>query len=218
LRTGSERRPPGRAAAKPDQRIATGLQFALVVSDDREDFEHCGEVRGQIRRALYVATLSHERKRVDAIQVYEVPAGSPAPSVTMYPVSDDGHGALLVPWTALSDDTGMRESRVVRLSDSGRQEYPVPAAGPIWLAGRDDLALMTNGGRVVVFDVLTGEVQANREYPEGVRILSVDRGEVLLQATDRLEKVGVRRAAPEVECAPWRSPCRRSWLPSSSHS
>jgi hypothetical protein len=39
--------------------------------------------------------------------------------------------------------------------------------------------------------VLTGEVHGNRTYPDGVRILSVDKGEVLLQAGRQLEKIAV---------------------------
>jgi hypothetical protein len=100
-------------------------------------------------------------------------------------VSEDGHGALLVPWTALHPDTGVRESRVVRLSDEGRQEFQLPTAGKIWLAGKNDLALMTDGTRLVVFNVRTGATQWNLLYPSGVTIVSVKDGQVILSSKDQ---------------------------------
>lgn len=171
----------GPITAAPD---AGALMFPVVVSDDREDFERCGSVSGRLQRILYVARIGADVKKVETVRVYDVPAGSIPPSVTMFAVSPDGHGGLLAPWTAISGD-GTRESFVVRLSESGQQEYPLPTAGKIWLVGTNNDALMTDGTRLVVFNMLTGVVRWNHFYPTGVRVISVKDGTLLMQTKDK---------------------------------
>jgi hypothetical protein len=159
--------------------------FPLVIADDFEDFSQCGSVSGRLKRTLYLARIDQREKRVEPAFAYDVPAGTTAPRLTLFQVSEDGHGAFLVPWTVVYPDTGARESRVVRLSDEGRQEFTLPTAGKIWLAGKDDLALMTDGTRLVVFNVRTGDIQWNLLYPSGVTILSVEKGTVILNSKDQ---------------------------------
>ena len=125
----------------------------------------------KVNIAEKLARIDQHEKRVEPAFTYDVPAGTAAPILTLFPVSPDGRKGFLVPWTAVYPDTGARESRVVRLSDDGRQEFTLPTAGKIWLAGTDDLALMTDGTRLVVFNLLSGDIQLNLLYPSGVTIL-----------------------------------------------
>lgn len=152
------------------------VRFMLVGSDDREDFERCGSVSGYLRRTVMFATMSPGVKNVDTLRVYEVPAGSLPPLVSVYPVSGDGHGGFLAPWSARYPDTGASESRVMHITGAGQQEYTLPAVGKVWLADKDDLALTTDGATIAVFNVLTGVLLHSHYYPKGVKIVSVIKG------------------------------------------
>ena len=56
----------------------------------------------------------------------------------------------------------------------------MPGAGKVWLSGReDDLAVTTDGFNLIGFDVVTGRVITAQRYPQGVKIMSVDKGQVL---------------------------------------
>ena len=162
------------------------VMFPVVVTEDREDYAVCGSVSGRMLRTVYVAVLGSGLPRVEHLRDYTQPAGAPQPSFNLYPVSPDGHGGVLIPWTAIIPGANERESRVVRLSEQGRQEFLLPAAGKIWLSGKEDDAVMTDGNRLVVFNVLTGEVRWNNFYPTGVKIISVQNGQMILESADKL--------------------------------
>ena len=162
-----------------------GIVFPIVVTEDREDYERCGSVTGSLMRTLYMASIGGGVQKVDHLRVYNAPAGSVPAFFHLYPIALDGRGGLLVPWTALLGSE-TRESRVVRISESGQQEFVLPTAGKIWIAGKDDLAVMTDGTRLVVFNVLTGEVTWNHYYPSGVRIADVKEGRIYMESSDKL--------------------------------
>jgi hypothetical protein len=62
----------------------------------------------------------------------------------------------------------------MHITPEGSQEFVLPAASEIYLMGKD-LAATTDGGTLVVFNVLTGAVRWTRSFPDkGVRI--DDRG------------------------------------------
>ena len=168
----------------PAAQLDGSLMFEIVTSDGLENFERCGSVSGYVRRNIMLATVKGQVKHVDSLRLYEVPAGSTPPTVTLHPVSGDGHGGFLAPWTAAFGDGNTRESRVTHIADAGQQEYSLPVAGPIWLAGKDDLALTSDGSTIVVFNVLTGAVRSSHFYPKGVKILKVKNGEVLLHSAN----------------------------------
>jgi hypothetical protein len=163
----------------PAAQLDGSIMFALVRSDDREDFERCGSVSGRLQRSVQLATITPTVKKIDLLRMYEVPAGSKPPTVTMFPVIGDGHGGFLVPWIAEYRDTGAKESKVMRISAEEPLEFTLPAVGKIWLSDREDLAATTDGSTVVVFNVLTGAVRWSRFFEKGVAILSAKNGEVL---------------------------------------
>ena len=138
--------------------------FPIVVTQDREDYSVCGTVSGRMLRTISMAVLGSGQPRVEHLRDYTQPAGAPQPSFNLYPVSPDGRGGVLIPWTAVIPGSNERESRVVRISDEGRQEYLLPTAGKIWLSGAEDHAVLTDG-TPCVFNVLTGEVRWNILYP-----------------------------------------------------
>ena len=115
------------------------------------------------------------------LHMYEVPAGTPAPVVNLLPVVPDGHGGQLAPWVARFE-SGLVESRLMHITPEGNQEFVLPAAGEIYLMGKD-LAATTDGGTLVVFNVLTGAVRWTRSFPDkGVRILSTANGGLMIAA------------------------------------
>jgi hypothetical protein len=171
----------------PSAQVDGSVRFLMVGSDDREDFERCGSVSGYLRREVLFATMSPGVKTTDSIRVYEVPAGSLPPIVSVYPVSGDGHGGYLAPWSARYPDTGESESRIMHITDSGQQEYTLAAVGKVWLADKDDLALTTDGATISVFNALTGAVLHSHFYPKGVKIISVIKGIAWIQSADLKE-------------------------------
>jgi hypothetical protein len=93
----------------------------------------------------------------------------------------DGHGGQLAPWVARFNG-GLVESRLMHITPEGSQEFVLPAAGEIYLMGKD-LAATTDGGTLVVFNVLTGAVRWTRSFPDkGVRILSTANGGLMIAA------------------------------------
>jgi Big-like domain-containing protein len=160
------------------------LVFPIVVSDDREDFEQCGGVTGRLKRTVYMARIGANVRTVESMRVYDVPAGSKPPTVTLFPVGHDGRGGLLMAWAAVDGDTGVRESRMAHISESGRQEYTLPTAGELFLVGTNDDALMTDGTRLVVFNIFTGAVRWNHFDPAGVRVIEVKHGKITTQTHD----------------------------------
>ena len=165
----------------PSAQVDGSVRFMMVGSDDREDFERCGGVSGYLRREVLFATISPGVKTTDTIRVAKSRRIA-APTVSVYPVSGDGHGGYLAPWSARYPDTGASESRIMHITDSGQQESTLPAVGKVWLADKDDLALTTDGATISVFNALTGAVLHSRYYPKGVKIIG-DQGH-------RLDSVG----------------------------
>ena len=65
----------------------------------------------------------------------------------------------------------------------------MPGAGKVWLSGReDDLAVTTDGTRLIGFNVVTGAVLVAQTYPAGVTIMSVDQGRVLHSSNNTLSR------------------------------
>lgn len=160
------------------------LVFPIVVSDDREDFEPCGGVTGRLKRTVYMAKIGTNVRTAESMRVYDAPAGSKPPTVRLFPVGHDGHGGLLMAWTTVDSNTGVTESRMVHIGESGRQEYTLPTAGELYLVGSNDDALMTDGTRLIVFNIFTGAVRWNHFDPAGVRVIEVKNGRIAMQTTD----------------------------------
>jgi Bacterial Ig-like domain (group 2) len=152
------------------------IRFELVTSDDREDFEQCGIVSGRSLRHLYVATVGATVKKVDLVRLYEVQAGAKPPNIELFPVVVDPKGGILVPWRATVSETNPVESKVMRISDSGQQEFTLPAVGKIWPSGRDEVAATTDGSTVAVFNMVTGELLHSHFYELGVKIVDMKDG------------------------------------------
>jgi hypothetical protein len=156
------------------------LHFGIVLSDDREDFGVCGEVRRSFKRRIMLATLDGQN-RVELAATLEG-SGSFAPELELFEVAVDRHGAKLLPWVTRDPQSGAREFRITRMSDEGTAEYTLPGAGKIWLSGRDDdLAATTDGMHLVGFNVVTGKVVVSQAFEKGVRILGVQTGRVTFQ-------------------------------------
>jgi hypothetical protein len=160
------------------------LTFESLRSDDVEDFAQCGGVDGRLRRVLEAVSLGPDGVHVQVLRLYDVPAGSAAPAVSVFPIAADGHGGQLAPWVARYGDGALTESRVMHITPDGSQEFTLPAVGDLSLV-KQDLAATTDGTTLVVFHVLTGAVQWTRTFPaNGVRILSTANGAIMSVAGD----------------------------------
>jgi hypothetical protein len=148
------------------------ITLPMVITDDLEDFGECGTMSGRRERAVSIATVSGSAKRIDALKRYELPVNGVAPTIDLFPVSPDGLGGWLVPWTTRFAD-GSVESWVSRVDGSGHQDIRVAAAGKIWLVGVESMAAMTDGRTLVVFNILTGRAERTEVFPEGVKIIGV---------------------------------------------
>jgi hypothetical protein len=168
------------------------ITLPMVITDDIEDFAQCGTISGRRERAVSVATLSGARKRIDALKRYEFGIGGTAPVIELFPVSPDGLGGWLVPWTTRFAD-GSVESRVVRVTESGPQEISVAAAGKIWLVGAESMAAMTDGRTLVVFNVLTGRAERTEVFPDGIKILGAQDHLLLLVTGKEQRQLSLQR-------------------------
>ena len=148
------------------------ITVPMVITDDLEDFAQCGSMTGRRERVVSIATVSGSAKRIDALKRYEFGPADRAPVIELFAVSPDGVGGWLVPWTARLAD-GTAESRVARVFESNVQEISVAAAGRIWLVGAENMAAMTDGRTIVVFNILTGRIERTETYQEDVKIIGV---------------------------------------------
>lgn len=162
------------------------VTFELMITDDFENFASCGNVAGRLGRTVAIANISNQTKRVDTLKRYEVPAGATPPIIELFPVAAAGIGASLAAWTARFEE-GTSESRVTRVTAAGHQEFSVPVAGKIWIVGVDDLAAMTDGTTLVVFNVITGAAERTERFPEGVTIVGI-QDHLLLIVTGGVEQ------------------------------
>ncbi len=158
----------GPLTAQPDDTIT----LPMVITDDLEDFGQCGTMSGRRERVVSIATVSGSTKRIDALKRYELPVNGVAPTIDLFPVSPDGLGGVLVPWTTRFAD-GSVESWVSRVNASGHQDIRVAAAGKIWLVGTENMAALTDGRTLVVFNIVTGGAERTEVFPEGVKIIGV---------------------------------------------
>jgi hypothetical protein len=166
------------------------VQFGVVQSEDREDFGVCGQVSGSFKRKIMLVSLDNE-ERIDLAATLEG-STSHAPEVELFEVAVDRQGAKLLPWSARNTETGAREYRVTRFDDSGQKEFKLPAAGKVWPLGReDDLAVTTNGFRVVGFNMVTGAINYAYEYEGGIQILGVTNGNVMINAKGKQIKLEI---------------------------
>ena len=168
------------------------ITIPMVITDDHEDFARCGTMSGRRERAVSIATVSGSMKRIDALKRYEYGVGGTAPAIELFPVSPDGLGGWLVPWTTRFAD-GTVESRVARITESGPQEISVAAAGPVWLVGADSMAAMTDGHTLVVFNILTGRAERTEVFPDGVKILGVQDHLLLLVTGKEQRQLSLQR-------------------------
>jgi hypothetical protein len=154
--------------------------FGLVLSEDQENFGVCNEVSGTFKRTVMIGRLSGGERRVETVTTIEVPTEATVPEIEVFEVTIDRQGARLLPWATRDPATGVREFRVTRVTDSGTSEHKLAGAGKIWLSGReDDLAVTTDGTHLIGFNVVTGKVIVSSSFEKGVRIMSVDQGQVL---------------------------------------
>jgi hypothetical protein len=170
----------GPTSIQPDGRIA----FEMVRIDDLEDFQQCDRVSGRLRRVIELMTITMAGPNVQPLRVYEAPAGSAPPAITLFPVTSDGHGGLLAPWRA-NLSGGAVDSKIMHVTESDPQEYTLPAVGPVFV-GAKDLAVATDGATIVSFNVMSGEIKHEQFFPEkGVRILSNKDGTVMFVHGDK---------------------------------
>lgn len=157
-----------------------GLNFGIVLFDDHEDFGICGTVSGTYKRTVAIVTID-DAKRIANVATVEIPVGGAVPAFELFEVTVDRLGAKLLPWALRNPAAGSVDYRITRLTaDGNSKEYSVPGAGKIWLSGReDDLAVTTDGTRLIGFNVVTGAIIISQTYPAGVKIMSVDHGQVL---------------------------------------
>jgi len=154
------------------------ILFEMLRIDDLEDHEQCARASGRLRRVLELVTITTKGASIQPLRSYEETPGSVAPAITMFPVTSDRHGGLLAPWRA-NLSGGAVDSKIVHLTATVRQEYALPAVGPLFV-GIQDLAVMTDGATLVSFNVMTGDVKHEQYFPEkGVRIVSNENGTVL---------------------------------------
>ena len=67
----------------------------------------------------------------------------------------------------------------MHVTATDRQEYTLPAVGPVFV-GAKDLAAVTDGATLVSFNVMSGDIKHEQFFPEkGVRILSNDNDTLL---------------------------------------
>ena len=156
------------------------ITFEMLYIDDLEDFQQCDRVSGQLRRVLELVTITTAGPIIQSLRTYERPAGSAPPVVTMFPVTSDKHGGLLVPWRASLGTDVPVDSKIVHVTATDQQEYTLPVSGTVFV-GATNLAVVSDGATIVSFDVMSGEVEQQHFYPEGVRILSHDNGTVMLE-------------------------------------
>jgi hypothetical protein len=168
------------------------ITLPMVITDDLEDFAHCGTIAGRRERAVSIATVSGAVKRIDALKRYEVGTTGTPPAIELFPVSPDGLGGWLVPWTTRFAD-GSNESRVAHVTGSGHQEISVAAAGTIWLVGSDNMAAMTDGRTLVVFNIVTGAAERTEVFPDGVKILGVQQHLLLLVTGKEQRQLSLQR-------------------------
>ena len=155
------------------------ITLPMVITDDLEDFAQCGTIAGRRERAVSIATVDGDIKRIDALKRYQAGVHGAPPSIELFRVSPDGNKGWLVPWTATFAD-GSVESRVAHVTAGGHQEIVVAAAGHIWLVGVENMAAMTDGRTLVVFNILTGRAERTEVFPDGVKILGVQDHLLLL--------------------------------------
>lgn len=158
---------------------ADAIALPLVLTDDTEDFAQCGMVAARRERIVSIATVQPDAKRINGLRRYEAGADGAPPAIELFPVSTDGAGGWLVPWTAKFAD-GTHDSRVAHVTASGQQEIAVAAAGKIWLVGTDNMAAMTDGRTLVVFNILTGRAERTEVFPQGVQILGIQHQQLVL--------------------------------------
>lgn len=165
--------------------------FGIVVSDDVEDFSVCGQINGSFNRRITMVTLGGE-ERLDAVAALEGSPAAHAPDIELFEVTVDRHDGKLLPWATRDRETGARESRVTRFDASGTKEFKLPAVGKVWLSGReDDVAITTDGFRVVGFNTVTGSISYAYEYEGGIRILGVEKGTVHINYNGKPVKLEV---------------------------
>jgi hypothetical protein len=171
------------------------LHFAMVISEDREDFGVCGQVSGNYKRKVAMATAGLcAPYREDLAATIEVTAAEDVPVIALFEVAVDRLGARLLPWTARDPKTGATQFRVARFADDANKEFKVPAGGKIWLSGRDDdNAVTTDGFTVVGFNVVTGAISYAYKYEGGIQILGVTNGNVMINRQGKEIKLEVPR-------------------------
>ena len=168
------------------------ITLPLVITDDIEDFAHCGTISGRRERVVSIATVSGTVKKIDALKRYDVGTTGTPPAIELFPVSPDGLGGWLVPWTTRFVD-GSVESRVAHVTAAGHQEIVVAAAGKIWLVGTDNMAAMTDGRTLVVFNIVTGAAERTETFPDGVKILGVQDHLLLLVTGKEQRQLSLQR-------------------------
>ena len=144
-----------------------------------------------------VGIITTDGPRLETVLSDEVPAGTPAPKIRLFPIESDGQDGYLAPWTMAPGDGEPLESRVTHLTPGGRQEYVMPLAGPIKQI--KDVGAMTDGKTLIGFRLMTGDVLWTRVFPGGVRILpgegAKDRLLVVHRTQEMLDEFG--RVVPQ---------------------
>lgn len=174
---------------------SNALHFAMVISEDREDFGVCGQVSGNYKRTVIMATAGLSGPyREDLATTIEVSAAEEVPDINLFEVTVDRLGARLLPWTVRDPKTGTKQFRVARFADDGLKEFKLPASGKIWLSGRDDdIALTTDGFTVVGFNVVTGAISYAYQYEGGIQILGVTNGTAMINRQGKEVQLEVPR-------------------------
>lgn len=168
------------------------LQFAMVLTQDQEDFGVCNQVSGNYKRTIVLATMRTGENRVDPVATIEVSTLGSVPSIELFQVVVDRSGATLLPWIARDPLTGNPQFRVTRVAEDGIKEFKLPAAGKVWLSGRDDdIAITTDGFTVVGFNVVTGAILYAYGYEGGIEILGVTKGTAFINHRGKEIKLDV---------------------------
>ena len=167
------------------------LHFGFVIADDAEDFGVCGQVSGTFKRRIMLASIDTEH-RADLAATLEGSPATSAPQIELFEVLVDRHGGKLLPWATRDVATGAREYRVTRFADGGTVDFKLPAVGKLWLLGlENDLAVTTDGIRLVGFNVVTGAISYAYEYEGGIQILGIEKGNVLTNSKGKRIKLDV---------------------------
>ena len=127
---------------------------------------------------------------------YEVAPGGPEPRILVYPIVSDGRDGQLIAWNVrYGVETTPPQPHLVRLSPEGRQDFTVPAIGPITPFNKD-LAAMLDGTTLVAFHMVTGQIQWTRVFSKGgARLVSTKSGTLFLEVpggNEMLDEFGRR--------------------------